>query len=97
MPKPQGDRMCFVYEEGVLLSAIQRGSIVLFDELNLAPPSLIADLRQLFDAGSASFWVAGMSKPVKKNKDFAVFATLNPSTIGGKRHKLPEGVQANFV
>ena len=97
MPKPTKDRMCFVYEQGVLLSAIQQGHVVLFDELNLAPLELIADLRQLFDPDSTSFWVAGMSKPVRKHPNFAVFATLNPSNIGGKRHELPAFVKASFV
>lgn len=87
----------FVYKRGILLEAIEEGHTVLLDELNLAPLDLICDLTPLFDPDCRIFRVAGMDMEVKKHPYFSVFATLNPSTVGGKRHDLPGSVRALFV
>jgi hypothetical protein len=52
----------FTWQEGVLVRALRRGAWVLLDEVNLAPPEVLAAIAPLLDrwgnAGSAGGYMS---------------------------------------
>jgi MoxR-like ATPase len=87
----------FTWCEGAMVTAMQEGSWLVFDELNLAPTALINDLAAVFDPQEELFSARGLSSPIRKHKDFRVFATLNPSDYVRSRVGLSEHVRSLFV
>jgi MoxR-like ATPase len=87
----------FTWCEGAMVTAMQEGSWLVFDELNLAPTALINDLAAVFDPQEELFSARGLSSPIRKHKDFRVFATLNPSDYVRSRVGLSEHVRSIFI
>ncbi|CAF4264296.1 unnamed protein product, partial [Rotaria sordida] len=86
----------FQWQEGRVLSAIKTQKWILFDELNLAAPEVLEGLTPLFYRGVTEFLVPNTGEKVPL-KNILLFATMNPSTIGGGRSKLPRSISNLFT
>ncbi|CAF5134072.1 unnamed protein product, partial [Rotaria sp. Silwood1] len=86
----------FQWQEGRVLSAIKAQKWILFDELNLATPEVLEGLTPLFYRGVTEFLVPNTGEKVPL-KNILLFATMNPSTIGGGRSKLPRSISNLFT
>ncbi|CAF5108400.1 unnamed protein product, partial [Rotaria magnacalcarata] len=85
----------FQWQEGRVLSAIKAKKWILLDELNLAAPEVLEGLTPLFYRGATHFTVPTTGEIVEM-KNIRLFATMNPSTIGGGRSKLPRSISNLF-
>ncbi len=73
------------------------GEWILLDEINLATPEMLQCLGGVLEAsGVINLWEKGDESPIKKHKDFRLFAAMNPSTDVGKRD-LPMGLRNRFA
>ncbi|CAF3506451.1 unnamed protein product [Rotaria sp. Silwood1] len=86
----------FQWQEGRVLSAIRAQRWILFDELNLAAPEVLEELSPLFYRGISHYTIKSTGERVPIN-DVLIFATMNPSTIGGGRSKLPSSINNLFT
>ncbi|CAF4496215.1 unnamed protein product, partial [Rotaria sp. Silwood2] len=86
----------FQWQEGRVLSAIKAQKWILFDELNLTAPEVLEGLTPLFYRGTSRFVVPATGEVVEL-KTIRLFATMNPSTIGGGRNKLPRSISNLFT
>ncbi|CAF4763759.1 unnamed protein product, partial [Rotaria sp. Silwood1] len=86
----------FQWQEGRLLSAIAAKRWILLDELNLASSEVLEGLTPLFYRGVTQYKVPNTDRVVDL-KDVLIFATMNPSTIGGGRNKLPRSISNLFT
>ena len=82
--------------------ALRAGKWVLFDELNLAPPAVLDAIAPLLARRGGSSSVATSFTVPGSNEEVAVtttrfFATMNPTSVGGNRSRLPRSVDALFV
>jgi MoxR-like ATPase len=100
----QMDGRHFSWVDGPLLRAIKKGHYILLDEMNLAPPALLAALALVVDPSETHVLLPGMAMAVEKHKDMRVFATMNPVSAGGdkritlcRRSTLPWSVKQHFV
>lgn len=94
--------MVFEYVEGKLIEAVKFGFWVLLDEINLAPPATLEAIADLLPNGPTETPFLTLTEPgafkdrVKANKDFRLFAAMNPSTDIGKSD-LPLGIRTRFT
>ncbi|XP_066936689.1 uncharacterized protein [Clytia hemisphaerica] len=90
-------RRTIKFQEGILLTAMKESETtwILFDELNLADPSLLQRLMPLF-TGAKEFRNESTNEIVPL-KNLQIFATKNPEKIGGGRNKLPDAIDACFT
>ncbi|CAF1101764.1 unnamed protein product, partial [Didymodactylos carnosus] len=86
----------FQWQEGRVLSVIKAQKWILFDELNLAAPEVLEGLTPLFYRDTSQFIVPTTGEIVKM-KNVRLFATMNPSAIGGGRNKLPRSINNLFT
>ena len=86
----------FQWQEGRLLSAIAAKRWILLDELNLASSEVLEGLAPLFYRSVNSYTVPNTGKTIDLS-DVLIFATMNPSTIGGGRNKLPRSISNLFT
>ncbi|CAF3786308.1 unnamed protein product [Rotaria socialis] len=86
----------FQWQEGRVLSAIRAQHWILFDELNLATPEVLEGLAPLFYRGITHYTIRSTGERVPVN-DVLIFATMNPSTAGGGRSKLPRSINNLFT
>ncbi|CAF4499017.1 unnamed protein product, partial [Rotaria sp. Silwood2] len=86
----------FQWQEGRLVKAIRAQRWILFDELNLAAPEVLEGLTPLFYRGISHYTIKGTGERIPVN-DVLIFATMNPSTIGGGRSKLPRSINNLFT
>ena len=86
----------FQWQEGRVLAAIKARKWILFDELNLAAPEVLEGLTPLFYRGTSHFTVPSTGEMVTLG-NVRLFATMNPSTIGGGRTKLPRSISNLFT
>ncbi|CAF3688580.1 unnamed protein product [Rotaria sp. Silwood1] len=86
----------FQWQEGRVLSAIKAQKWILFDELNLAAPEVLEGLTPLFYRDTTQFTVPTTGEIVDI-KNVLIFATMNPSMIGGGRSKLPRSISNLFT
>ncbi|HTL47627.1 MAG TPA: AAA family ATPase, partial [Verrucomicrobiae bacterium] len=66
----------FRYVLGILVQAMEEGSILVLEELNMAPSGLLEILNEYFDEGTFTNPMTG--KKVKIHPNFRLFATMNP-------------------
>ncbi|XP_076823935.1 midasin-like isoform X3 [Clavelina lepadiformis] len=90
--------IAFSFVEGKLSQSIQSGDWLLLDEINLATPDTLECLSGVLesDSGSLVLMEKGDAKPIKRQKNFRLFAAMNPATDVGKRN-LSEGVRNRFT
>jgi midasin len=82
----------FLWQDGPLLEAMQRGDWVLLDEMNLASQSVLEGLNSCLDH-RREVYIAELDKSFQCHPDFTLFAAQNPHHQGGGRKGLP----ASFV
>ena len=78
-------------QNGPFVDAYVNGKIILFDEINLAPPNVLQCIQQSLDNGFISLETNGKCLLKKrKHKNFAIIATQNPNkgAFAGKRQEL---------
>lgn len=73
-----------------------QGKWILFDEINLACPEVLDGLSPLLDPIADAFHIEATNEDVPIQQ-LRVFATMNPSSIGGNRRKLPRGISNVFT
>ncbi|XP_025832475.1 midasin isoform X2 [Agrilus planipennis] len=90
--------LVFSFVEGSLVRAVEEGYWVLLDEINLANAETLECLSGLLESreGSLSLLERGDKEPIKRHKDFVLFACMNPSTDVGKKD-LPVGLRNRFT
>lgn len=90
--------LAFSFVEGSLVKALKNGDWVLLDEINLATAETLECLSGLLEGscGSLSLLERGDKEPIKRHKDFAIFACMNPATDVGKKD-LPIGLRNRFT
>jgi MoxR-like ATPase len=96
VPCMVGGQRTFTWQDGKLLTALKAGKWLLFDELNLAPPEVLEALLPLLRRGAEVFAVPGtdIQQPLRSLR---VFATMNPTSVGGGRSKLSRSLQGLFT
>ncbi|CAF0973740.1 unnamed protein product [Adineta steineri] len=96
VPRCVNNARVFQWQEGRVISAIRAKRWILFDELNLASPEVLEGLTPLFYRGISHYTISttGEKVPIE---DVLVFATMNPSTIGGGRSRLPRSISNLFT
>lgn len=88
--------MKFKWFDGVLLDALKNGSWILLEELNLASQSVLEGLNAILDHRGTVF-IPEMNMSFTKHKDFRLFATQNPMSLGGGRKGLPASFLNRFT
>jgi len=73
-----------------------QGRWVLLDEVNLACSAVLDAVAPLLDPTAEVIHIAGMDEPINISS-LRVFATMNPSSIGGNRRKLPRSITNYFT
>lgn len=86
----------FAWRDGALLRAIQDGSWVLLDELNLASQSVLEGLNAVLDH-RASVFVPELGQTFACPPSFRLFACQNPTIQGGGRKGLPKSFLNRFT
>ncbi|KEG15416.1 putative dynein heavy chain [Trypanosoma grayi] len=87
----------FQFEEGSLAKAWREGSWILLDELNLATTEVLERVSSVLGDVDALFLTEkGNCEPIKKHKNFHVFANMNPPTDVGKKD-LPPSLRSKFT
>lgn len=88
----------FSFVEGALVRALQDGSWLLLDEVNLAPPEALERIAGLLDGprGSLVLTERGDGAAVARHENFRLFAAMNPATDAGKRD-LPSALRNHFT
>ncbi|XP_066138163.1 midasin [Euwallacea fornicatus] len=94
----QGNALYFAFIEGSLVKAVQEGSWVLLDEINLATAETLECLSGLLEntCGSVCLLERGDKTPIKRHQNFTLFACMNPATNVGKKD-LPTGLRNRFT
>lgn len=78
-------------QDGPFVDAYKNGKILLFDEINLAPPNVLQCIQQSLDNGFISIETNGHCLlRIEKNPKFSLVATQNPNkgSFAGKRQEL---------
>ncbi|CDF38039.1 AAA ATPase containing von Willebrand factor type A (vWA) domain and P-loop containing nucleoside triphosphate region [Chondrus crispus] len=86
----------FTFRAGPLLRAVQEGSWVLLDELNLASQSVLEGLNSVLDH-RRSLFIPELSREVASHPSFRVFGAQNPACEGGGRRGLPKSFLNRFA
>eukprot|EP00767_Chilomastix_cuspidata_P002703 gnl/Chilomastix_cuspidata/2822.p1 GENE.gnl/Chilomastix_cuspidata/2822~~gnl/Chilomastix_cuspidata/2822.p1 ORF type:complete len:4926 (+),score=474.49 gnl/Chilomastix_cuspidata/2822:1812-14780(+) len=83
----------FEFSLGGLLQAVKNGDWVLLDEINLAPPEVLAAILPALEG--RSFPSVPGREEIFTHEEFRVFACMNPPTDVGKR-QLPPRIRRRF-
>ena len=86
----------FQWCDGDLTAAIRRGDWVLMDEINLGSPEVLDAMAPLLEREATMFKIPGRNEEIPL-RGVRFFATMNPSSIGGGRTKLPRSIKNKFV
>ena len=92
VPTEGGAAGSFSWRDGPLLQAMQSGSWVLLDEMNLASQSILEGLNSCLDHRQ-EVYISELDQKFHRHPDFVLFAAQNPHHKGGGRKGLP----ASFV
>lgn len=83
-PNPKGPG--FVWQDGLVTSAVRNGYWLLLDELNLAEPAVLERLNALLDGDDfVVLTEKSDGEVVRSHPDLRVFATMNPSSYEGRK------------
>jgi midasin (ATPase involved in ribosome maturation) len=66
--------------KGIVIDALEKNHWLLFDEINLATPSVLEALSPLLDPASTQFRASWMAESIS-TADVKVFATMNPQSV----------------
>ncbi|HET6343602.1 MAG TPA: AAA family ATPase, partial [Myxococcota bacterium] len=81
--------------DGPVVKAMKRGEVLLLDEINLARPAVLERLNSLFDDDGNLVLTEHRNEVVVPNKNFRIFATMNPSSYAG-REQLSEAMRSRW-
>ena len=81
----------FAFVEGALVKALQSGTWILLDEINLASAETLQRLASILDnpEGTLSLTEKGDVDVLVRHPNFRIFAAMNPATDVGKRDLTP--------
>lgn len=96
IPTMVGQRRVFQWQDGKLLKALRLSKWVLLDEINLASAEVLESVAPLLARGITTFRVPGSAEEIPI-KDVIIFGTMNPTSVGGGRTRLPRSLQALFT
>jgi midasin len=80
IPKPGGKPGDFVWKDGILIDAMKKGDWVVFDEINLAQPSILERINSLLDKDRSITLTEKGNEVITAHPNFRIFATMNPAT-----------------
>ncbi|KAK4443930.1 hypothetical protein QBC34DRAFT_476083 [Podospora aff. communis PSN243] len=86
----------FRWQNAPFLEAMQNGSWVLLDEMNLASQTVLEGLNACLDH-RGEVYVAELDQVFKRHPDFKLFAAQNPHHQGGGRKGLPSSFVNRFI
>ncbi|KAK0711033.1 hypothetical protein B0H67DRAFT_491651 [Lasiosphaeris hirsuta] len=86
----------FRWQNAPFLEAIQNGSWVLLDEMNLASQTVLEGLNACLDH-RGEVYIAELDQVFKRHPDFKLFAAQNPHHQGGGRKGLPSSFVNRFI
>ncbi|KAK3374940.1 hypothetical protein B0H63DRAFT_549328, partial [Podospora didyma] len=86
----------FVWQNAPFLEAMQNGSWVLLDEMNLASQTVLEGLNACLDH-RGEVYIAELDQVFKRHPDFKLFAAQNPHHQGGGRKGLPSSFVNRFI
>ena len=90
-----GEKGKIIFQKGHLLKAMEEGSWLLLDELNLAKSEILEALNRVFD-DNQELYVPELERIIRPQPGFRVFATQNPSSYSG-RSLLSKAFKNRFV
>ncbi|KAK0630835.1 P-loop containing nucleoside triphosphate hydrolase protein [Bombardia bombarda] len=86
----------FAWQNAPFLEAMQKGSWVLLDEMNLASQTVLEGLNACLDH-RGEVYIAELDQVFKRHPDFKLFAAQNPHHQGGGRKGLPSSFVNRFI
>ncbi|KAK3943064.1 hypothetical protein QBC46DRAFT_282877 [Diplogelasinospora grovesii] len=86
----------FAWKNAPFLEAMQNGSWVLLDEMNLASQTVLEGLNACLDH-RGEVYISELDQVFKRHPDFKLFAAQNPHQQGGGRKGLPSSFVNRFV
>ncbi|KAK0646139.1 hypothetical protein B0T16DRAFT_352277 [Cercophora newfieldiana] len=86
----------FRWQNAPFLEAMQNGSWVLLDEMNLASQTVLEGLNACLDH-RGEVYIAELDQVFKRHPDFKLFAAQNPHHQGGGRKGLPSSFVNRFI
>jgi len=86
----------FRWQNAPFLEAMQNGSWVLLDEMNLASQTVLEGLNACLDH-RGEVYIAELDQVFKRHPDFKLFAAQNPHHQGGGRKGLPSSFVNRFT
>ncbi|KAK3332440.1 hypothetical protein B0T19DRAFT_415687 [Cercophora scortea] len=86
----------FAWQNAPFLEAMQNGSWVLLDEMNLASQTVLEGLNACLDH-RGEVYIAELDQVFKRHPDFKLFAAQNPHSQGGGRKGLPSSFVNRFI
>ncbi|CAF3680158.1 unnamed protein product [Rotaria sp. Silwood1] len=92
----ENGRRIFEWQDGKILSALKKRKWILLDELNLAAPEVLEGLTPLLYRDTHTYTVPSTGETIDTT-NILIFATMNPTTIGGGRSKLPRSISNLFT
>lgn len=96
MPVDGGAPGQFAWRDAPFLTALQNGSWVLLDEMNLAPQPVLEGLNSCLDHRGEVF-IPELGRTFPKHPSFRIFAAQNPTHQGGSRKGLPRSFVDRFT
>ncbi|BGP16616.1 hypothetical protein JCM10213_000468 [Rhodosporidiobolus nylandii] len=95
LPVEGGKSGEFAWKDAPFLAAMQNGSWVLLDEMNLASQSVLEGLNSCLDHRGAVY-IPELDRTFSRHPDFRIFAAQNPLGQGGGRKGLPKSFLDRF-
>ncbi|TFK52493.1 P-loop containing nucleoside triphosphate hydrolase protein [Heliocybe sulcata] len=86
----------FTWKEADFLKAMQEGSWVLLDEMNLAPQAVLEGLNAVLDH-RGTVYIPELGRSFSRHPHFRIFAAQNPVHQGGGRKGLPKSFLNRFT
>ncbi|KZT42641.1 hypothetical protein SISSUDRAFT_1125502 [Sistotremastrum suecicum HHB10207 ss-3] len=96
LPAEGGRAGEFLWRDAEFLQALQNGSWVLLDEMNLASQTVLEGLNPILDH-RGSVYIPELDRTFHCHPDFRVFAAQNPTNQGGGRKGLPKSFVNRFT
>ncbi|BGP32484.1 AAA ATPase midasin [Rhodotorula toruloides] len=95
LPVEGGKSGEFAWKDAPFLAAMQSGTWVLLDEMNLASQSVLEGLNSCLDHRGAVY-IPELDRTFSRHPDFRIFAAQNPLGQGGGRKGLPKSLLDRF-
>ncbi|KAF8630919.1 hypothetical protein AX17_005277 [Amanita inopinata Kibby_2008] len=86
----------FAWRDAEFLKAMQEGSWVLLDEMNLAPQAVLEGLNAVLDH-RGMVYIPELGRTFSRHPSFRIFAAQNPLSQGGGRKGLPKSFVNRFT